>query len=58
MYIKFKDYKGQELDKEDSILMSHDEFVNGGNTLRGVPLTITKDGSEPVDNIDSDNLEE
>jgi len=59
MYIKYKDYNGQEVDKDDSILMGHDEFVNGGKDLRGVPLTITKDGSEPLDNdFDSYNLEE
>lgn len=47
MYIKFKDYHGQKLDKEDSILMSHDEFINGGKELKGVALTITPDGNEP-----------
>lgn len=49
MYIKFIDYNGQVLEEGDSVLMSHDEFVNGGKNLKGVPLTITPDGSEPVE---------
>ena len=49
MYIKYKDYNGQKLSEDDSILMSLEEFQNGGKELRNVPLTITKDGSEPVE---------
>jgi len=49
-YIKYKDYKfGSVLDKDTMVLMSHEEFVNGGNKLKGVPLAITPDGSEPKD---------
>jgi len=57
MYIKYKDYNGQKLLEGQSILMSHDEFVTGGKDLKDVPLTITKDGSEPLAEEDmSDTL--
>ena len=57
MYIKFTDYNGQELEQCDSVLMSHEEFVNGGKDLRGVPLTITPDGSEPKEEVLDENTE-
>ena len=49
MYIKYKDYNGQTLQDGDSVLMSHEEFENGGNELKGVPLAITPFGEEPQD---------
>ena len=48
MYIKYADYDGV-LNDGDIVLMSHDEFVNGGKDLYGVPVCITPDGSEPKD---------
>ncbi len=47
MYIKYKDYSGQVLSENDSVLMSLDEYRNGGKNLTGVPVTITPDGNEP-----------
>ena len=49
MYIKLKDYNGQELEKGDSVLMSRDEWLDVGKNIKGIPLTITPDGSEPKD---------
>jgi len=49
MYIQYKEYNGQELSEGQSILMSNEEFVAGGKDLKGVPLTVTQDGSEPVE---------
>ncbi len=46
MFIRYKDYKGK-LAKGDVVLMSADEFANGGMDLKGVPVAITPDGSEP-----------
>lgn len=48
MYIKFADYNNATiLNSGDSVLMSLDEFENGGKNLIDVPVTITKDGNEP-----------
>lgn len=44
---KYNDYCGQVLDDSDSILMSLEEYRNGGKNLIGVPVTITPDGNEP-----------
>ena len=47
MYTKYADYTGQ---KDVHVLMSKDEFLNGGgNLLRNVPITITPDGNEPIE---------
>ena len=47
-YIKYQEYKvGMTLGEDVMVLMSHEEFVNGGNKLMGVPLAITPDGREP-----------
>ena len=48
MYIKLIDYTGSLQDGE-VLLMSHDEFVNGGKNIEGVPVTVTPDGNEPVE---------
>ena len=47
MYIKLKDFTGK-LNKEDVLLMSHDEFVEGGKEIIGIPVTVTSDGKDPV----------
>jgi len=46
MYIKYKDYKGKLADG-DIVLMSHQEFVDGGKSLKGMPITVTPEGKEP-----------
>ena len=46
MYIKYKDYKGT-LNEDEVLLMSHQEFVDGGDKVKGVPVTVTPNGSEP-----------
>lgn len=48
MYIRYADYTGK-LAKGDVVLMSADEFANGGSKLKGVPIAITPDGKEPVE---------
>ena len=48
MYIKLTDYTGT-LQDGDALLMSHDEFVSGGKNITGVPVSVTPDGSEPVE---------
>ena len=48
MYIKYADYTGK-LAKGDIVLMSAVEWVNSGKLLKGVPVTITPDGKEPVE---------
>ena len=48
MFIKYADYTGK-LAKGDIVLMSAAQFVNGGDKLTGVPVTITPDGKEPVE---------
>ena len=55
MYIKYKDYKGQ-LNEGEVLLMSHDEFVQGGKDIKGVPTAVTPDGEEPKDMEEFDFL--
>lgn len=58
MYIKYADYQpDMQLDENDSVLMSLQEFLNGGKDLEDVPVTITPDGNPPTD-IDDDVEEE
>ena len=47
MYIKYKDFTGQ-LNEGEVLLMSHDEFVQGGKDITGVPTAVTPDGEEPI----------
>lgn len=49
MYIKYADYNGQALSSSDSVLMSLDEYRNGGKNLTGVPVTVTLNGEEPTE---------
>ena len=48
MYIKYinndTDYK---LSKDDSVLMSRDEFMAGGKDLKNIAITVTPNGEEP-----------
>jgi len=46
MYIKLKDYKNY-LNKGDILLMSLEEFNNGGKEFKGVPIAVTLNGEEP-----------
>ena len=49
MYVKYKDYinKKAELKQGQMVLMSHDEFVNGGKEIMNVPIAVTPDGEKP-----------
>ena len=55
-----------QLGDDDSILMSLQEFLDGGKDLEDVPVTITPDGEPPVEeteeepdvSIDDDSEEE
>lgn len=57
MYIKYADYQPDvQLGDDDSVLMSLQEFLDGGKDLEDVPVTITPDG-EPPTNIDANEVE-
>ncbi len=67
MYIKYANYQpSMQLGDDDSILMSLQEFLDGGKDLEDVPVTITPDGEPPVEeteeepdvSIDDDSEEE
>ena len=67
MYIKYANYQpSMQLGDDDSVLMSLQEFLDGGKDLEDVPVTITPDGEPPVEeteeepdiNIDGDSEEE
>ena len=67
MYIKYANYQpSMQLGDDDSILMSLQEFLDGGKDLEDVPVTITPDGEPPVEEteeepdvrIDDDSEEE
>ena len=50
-----KSNKKEAIDEtKNMILMSADEFVKGGKNIRGVPVCITPDGTEPklVDDVE------
>lgn len=58
MYIKYEDYQpDMQLGDDDSVLMSLQEFLDGGKDLEDVPVTITSDGNPPID-TDTDEAEE
>ena len=66
MYIKYADYQpSMQLGENDSVLMSLQEFLDGGKDLEDVPVTITPDGEPPTEeteeepdvNIDGDSEE-
>lgn len=55
MYIKYADYKpGMQLGENDSVLMSLQEFLNGGKDLENVPVTITPDGEPPAEETEEE----
>ncbi len=55
MYIKYADYKpGMQLGENDSVLMSLQEFLDGGKDLEDVPVTITPDGEPPVEETEEE----
>lgn len=67
MYIKYANYQpDMQLGDDDSVLMSLQEFLDGGKDLEDVPVTITPDGEPPTEeteeepevSIDSDSEEE
>ena len=67
MYIKYADYQpDMQLGDDDSVLMSLQEFLDGGKDLEDVPVTITPDGEPPAEeteeepdiSIDDDSEEE
>ena len=67
MYIKYANYQpDMQLGDDDSVLMSLQEFLDGGKDLEDVPVTITPDGEPPVEEteeepdvrIDGDSEEE
>jgi len=50
MYIKYIDNNTDyRLGKDDSVLMSRDEFMAGGKDLKNIAITVTPDGSEPIE---------
>lgn len=50
MYIRYTNYKtGMQLGENDSVLMSLQEFLDGGKDLEDVPVTITPDGEPPAE---------
>lgn len=55
MYIKYADYKpGMQLGDDDSVLMSLQEFLDGGKDLEDVPVTITPDGEPPAEETEEE----
>lgn len=67
MYIKYANYQpSMQLGDDDSVLMSLQEFLDGGKDLEDVPVTITPDGEPPTEeteeepdvSIDGDSEEE
>ena len=67
MYIKYADYQpDMQLGDDDSVLMSLQEFLRGGQDLEDVPVTITPDGEPPTEeteeeldvSVDGDSEEE
>ena len=55
MYIKYKDIKDKTIDEikaevgENTLLMSGYEFNSGGKEIEGVPIAVTPDGEEPIE---------
>ena len=55
MYIKYTNYKtGMRLGENDSVLMSLQEFLDGGKDLEDVPVTITPDGEPPTEETEEE----
>ena len=55
MYIKYADYQhDMQHGDDDSVLMSLQEFLDGGKDLEDVPVTITPDGEPPVEETEEE----
>ena len=55
MYIKYADYQpSMQLGENDSVLMSLQEFLDGGKDLEDVPVTITPDGEPPAEETEEE----
>ena len=55
MYIKYADYQpDMQLGDDDSVLMSLQEFLDGGKDLENVPVTITPDGEPPAEETEEE----
>ncbi len=55
MYIKYADYQpDMQLGDDDSVLMSLQEFLDGGKDLEDVPVTITPDGEPPAEEAEEE----
>lgn len=55
MYIKYADYQpDMQLGDDDSVLMSLQEFLDGGKDLEDVPVTITPDGEPPAEETEEE----
>lgn len=55
MYIKYVDYQpSMQLGDDDSVLMSLQEFLDGGKDLEDVPVTITPDGEPPAEETEEE----
>ena len=46
-YIRYADWNRGELPENSCLLMSAQEFIEGGKNITGVPITITPYGEEP-----------
>lgn len=46
-YVKYVEWNRGELEENKCLLMSAQEFVEGGKNITGVPITITPYGDEP-----------
>jgi len=59
MYIKYQDYinNSVELEEGQMVLMSHEEFVNGGKELMNIPIAVTPNGEEPKEPDDTETIE-
>lgn len=55
MYVKYKDFTGS-INTGDVLLMSAAEFAGGGKNVKNIPVTITPDGSEPVENPEEEMM--
>lgn len=55
MYIKYVDYQpSMQLGENDSVLMSLQEFLDGGKDLEDIPVTITPDGEPPAEETEEE----
>ena len=55
MYVKYVDYQpSMQLGDDDSVLMSLQEFLDGGKDLEDVPVTITPEGEPPAEETEEE----